>query len=351
VTLPVRIVKSPGRWNRPNNISAARQFTRVYGDNPEAVQLMADHQLGRLKAEGIDPRTGLLREGAVDKFLAKNREILDALPPQVRAAVTPSRNIDTLHGRIGDLDQQARIAGNPRTLGQIDPEVTRLQQQAETLDANARLAANSKGARTLDPALEEMHQRLGQLEQRQRAVAEANIAGLLGRSPERTIDVAMNDWQIMKSLKRSVVGDPANEAALTRAIMDRAPDPANAGAFREWLAGHDRVLRQVLTPEHLADLQKIARASEILNRAPAPKGTAQLPKSMAGKFADVTGNSLPGIVASATNVERGRSNRSTSSLRAASRYGVASISVRSTPHGAKRSRTPTWLAPRRARSG
>jgi hypothetical protein len=90
--------------------------------------------------------------------------------------------------------------------------------------------------------------------------------------------------------------------------MNRAPDPANAGAFREWLAGHDRVLRQVLTPEHLADLQKIARASEILNRAPAPKGTVQLPKSMAGKFADVTGNSLPGIVASATNVERGRSN-------------------------------------------
>jgi Resolvase, N terminal domain len=65
---------------------------------------------------------------------------------------------------------------------------------------------------------------------------------------------------------------------------------------------------QVLSPEHLADLQKIARAAEILNRAPAPKGTVQLPKSMAGKFADVTGNSLPGITAAVTNVERGRSN-------------------------------------------
>jgi hypothetical protein len=123
------------------------------------------------------------------------------------------------------------------------------------------------------------------------------------------LDAAMNDWQIMRSMKRSVAGNLANEAALTRAIMDRAPDPENAGAFREWLAGHDRVLRQVLSPEHLADLQKIARASEILNRAPPPKGTVQLPKSMAGKFADVTGTSLPGIVASAANVERGRSNR------------------------------------------
>src|SRR5262249_30118374 len=61
--------KVMAQFGGPNNISAARQFTRVYGDNPEAVQLMADHQLGRLKAEGIDPRTGLLREGAVDKFL------------------------------------------------------------------------------------------------------------------------------------------------------------------------------------------------------------------------------------------------------------------------------------------
>jgi hypothetical protein len=31
------------------------------------------------------------------------------------------------------------------------------------------------------------------------------------------LDAAMNDWQIMKSLKRSTAGNPANEAALTRA--------------------------------------------------------------------------------------------------------------------------------------
>ncbi len=111
-----------------------------------------------------------------------------------------------------------------------------------------------------------------------------------------------------KTLKRSVATDPAADAALKRAIMDRAPDAANAAKFREWLDGHDRVLRQAFTPEHLADLQKIGRASEMLNRAPEPKGTVQLPKSLAGKFSDVTGNSLPGITAAVTNVERGRSN-------------------------------------------
>jgi hypothetical protein len=58
----------------------------------------------------------------------------------------------------------------------------------------------------------------------------------------------------------------------------------------------------------LADLQKIAKASEILGRVPPPKGAVELPKSMAGKFSDTTGNSLPGLTASVTNVERGRSN-------------------------------------------
>jgi len=45
-----------------------------------------------------------------------------------------------------------------------------------------------------------------------------------------------------------------------------------------------------------------------VDRIGRPKGTVQLPKSMVGKFSDVTGNSLPGIAAAVTTVERGRSN-------------------------------------------
>ncbi len=123
------------------------------------------------------------------------------------------------------------------------------------------------------------------------------------------LDAAMNDWQLMKTVKRSVANDPAADAALKRAVMARAPDATDAAALKDWLNGRSRrVLEQVLGPEHLADLQKIARASEMLNRAPAPKGTVQLPKSLAGKFGDVTGNTIPGITAAVTNVERGRSN-------------------------------------------
>jgi hypothetical protein len=38
-------------------------------------------------------------------------------------------------------------------------------------------------------------------------------------------------------------------------MLDRAPDAANAAKFRDWLDGHDRVLRQAFASEHLADLR------------------------------------------------------------------------------------------------
>lgn len=239
--------KVMAQFGGPNNISAARQFTRVFGNNPEAVQLMVDHQLGRLKAEGIDTTTGTLREGAVDRFLTKNRELLDALPPAVRQGVA-ARDVNDLYGR------------------------------------------------------------LGQLEQRQRAVAASAVAQKLGQSPERMIDAAMNDWQIMKSLKRSVAGNPAHEAALTRSIMERAPDPADATKFSQWLQGHDRVLKQVLTPQHLADLNRIARASEIHNRVGAPQGAVELPKSIVGALGDKTGVTVPSAVGSGLSIARGRTS-------------------------------------------
>jgi hypothetical protein len=36
------------------------------------------------------------------------------------------------------------------------------------------------------------------------------------------IDAGLNDWQTMRSLNRSVQGNPQAEAALTRAVWDRA---------------------------------------------------------------------------------------------------------------------------------
>src|SRR5260370_8030940 len=76
-----------------------------------------------------------------------------------------------------------------------------------------------------------------------------------------------------KTLKRSVATDPAADAALKRAIMDRAPDAANAAKFREWLDRHDPVFRQAFTPEPLPDLPKPAPHTHILTHPPHPNTT------------------------------------------------------------------------------
>jgi hypothetical protein len=233
------------QFGGPNNISAAKQFTTVHGNNPEAVQLMADHQLGRLKSEAIDPATGALKQGSVDKFLSKNRELLDALPPQVREAVS---------------------AKNPDAL----------------------------------------YERLGQLEQRQKAIGDSKVAGILGQNPEKQLDAALNDWQVMRGVKRSVAKDPVADAALTRAIMARAPDPMDAAKFGSWLDGHDRVLRQVLTPDHLKALKDVAQAAEIQARLPRPTGAAEMPKSGLDKAGEQIGTPIKSLLQRNLAVAQGR---------------------------------------------
>jgi hypothetical protein len=235
-----------------NNISAAKQFTATHGENPEAVQLMVDHQLGRLKATALDGE-GALKPGAVDKFLANNRELLDALPPAVRDAVK-AKNPDDLYGR------------------------------------------------------------LGQLEQRQRSVAGTKVAGLLGKNPEQHVDAALNDWQVMKGLRNSVRGDPQAEAALTRAVWDRAKGATgkdtlvDAEGLQKWIDGHRRSLAQVLTPQHLNTLETVIKASQVEARLPRPVGTYEKTKNAFSNAEGVAGTTFPSAAAAASALARGRSS-------------------------------------------
>ena len=233
------------QFGGPNNISAAKQFTRVHGDNPEAVQLMADHQLGRLKAEALDPKTGAISQQKFNKFLNNNKELLDALPPGVRTAVA-AKNPDALYAKLADI------------------------------------------------------------EQRQRAAADTRVTELLGMTPEKAMNAALSDWQLMRDLKAKVSGSPQNEAALTRAVMNDAPDVMDAKAFGEWLDGHDRVLRQVITPQHLAALKDIVKAAKIQTQLPRPSGTAELPTNRIGRVGKLIGLPIKSVLQRSLAWQQGR---------------------------------------------
>jgi hypothetical protein len=240
------------KWFAPNSISEARQFNAVYGNNPAARQAMTDYALDDLRHSAVDPSTGLIKQGAVNRWLAKNERVLNEMPWARDAVAT--RNPDALYAR------------------------------------------------------------LGQLEQRQRQIADTKVAGLLGKNPEQMIDAGLNDWQAMRGLKRSVRGDDRAEAALTRAVWDRAvkaagPDTlVNADKLQSWIDDHRRALNEVLTPAHLKNLETVIQAARVQARAPRPTGTVATPLSIPGAVGAATGVTVPSAVGSALSIARGRTS-------------------------------------------
>jgi hypothetical protein len=307
----------PGEFFKPNNVSEARQFNRLYGENPEVRQRMTDYALDDLRRAAVDPNTGMIREGAVNKWMAKNERVLNEMP-WVRDAVE-GRNPDVHYQQAAQAGQNQKLASNPKTLPQVEPEVAPLQAKRGQIEEQQKLASNPKTIGQVEPEVEVLQRRFGQLEQRQRAIADTKVAGLLGKNPEQHIDAALNDWQVMKTLRNSVRGDPQAEAALRRAVIDRAPDPMDAQKFEAWLKGNDRALRQVLDPTHLKSLQDILSAAKITNSLPRPTGTVDLPGSLADKGAKVFGITVPSLLQRMLSVKQGRMS---------AEYGIADVGVR-----------------------
>jgi hypothetical protein len=239
----------PSRFFGPNNISEARQFSRLYGNGNEphsvtARQVMTDYALDDLRHNAVDPNTGMIREGAVNRWLQKNERLLNEMP-WIRDAVQ-ARNPDALYQRLGDL------------------------------------------------------------EQRTRAVADTKVAQLVGKNPEQHIDAALKDWQTMRGLKSSVRGDADAEMALRRAVLERAPDPMDADKFEAWLDKNDRSLRQIFDPSHLKSLRDVLAASRAIGQLPRPTGTVDMPGSLADKGAEKLGISVPSLLQRVLSVKQGR---------------------------------------------
>jgi hypothetical protein len=83
----------PGEFFKPNNVSEARQFNKLYGEDAGARQQMTDHALDDLRRTAVDPNTGQIKEGAVNKWLAKNERVLNEMP-WIRDAVTILRSFN-----------------------------------------------------------------------------------------------------------------------------------------------------------------------------------------------------------------------------------------------------------------
>lgn len=245
------------KFFNPNEESAARQFNTAMAHDPAARQQMIDNALDDIRHTTVDPATGLLREGAVGRWVQKHERVLREVP-FVREAVD-ARNPDALYARIGQLEQRQR-------------------QVAQT-----------KLARELE-----------------------SISGP-GKSSDNAINTALNDHVLMRQLMNSTRNDPAAQAAVRRSVFDalreKAPDAIdNPTKFMEVLRGHDRALSVALTPQHRADLTAIARAAEIQNRLGRPEGTSVVPKSIVGTIQDALGITVGSAASTARGVAQGRTS-------------------------------------------
>ena len=247
--------KVAGKFFNPNEESAAKQFDTAMGHDPGARQQMVDHALDDIRQKGTDATTGLIKPGFVDKWLLRNKRVLDQMPqtgPEIRAAVS-SKDPDALYARMGELAK------------------------------------------------------------RQRSIDDTKVAGVLGDTPEKQITGALNDWQLMRGLKRSVAGDADAENALRRAVFDKVRSEApnvldDPDGFLGYMKSHDRVLSQVLTPEHKAALTSIAQAAKMQNTIGRPEGTVAIPKSIVGKIQDSMGITVGSAASTARGVAQGRTS-------------------------------------------
>ena len=251
----------PSQWFQPNNISGAKQFNKLYGNNPDARQAMSDYALDDLRHTAVDPNTGLIKDGAVNRWLTKNERVLNEMP-WVRDAVA-SKDPGEIYDRLGRLEQRQR------------------QLAGKELFAN---------------------------------VLPGRLAKVAGQNPDQIVDSALDDWRIMRGLKRSVQGDPQAEAALKRAVWDRVVKSAgldtlvNPDKLQKFITDNKRSLQEVLDPEHLKNIDTVVRAAQIQNRAPRPTGTVQTPLSIPDQIGQSLGVTPASAVASGLAIARGRSS-------------------------------------------
>lgn len=241
----------PGRFFGPNNIAEAKQFNALYGENPRARELMTQYALDDLRQSAV--KEGMLKDGAVEAWLTKNSRVLNEMP-WLREAVAAK-----------------------------------------------------------DPSA--LYARLGAVEAKRRAVADSDLAKLLSGKPGAAVDAALADFRVARRLKDTFKDDPNADAALARAVWNRA---VGAGKSSEALLNGDgmhafidrnrRSLDILLSPKHIRDLETIIQAARVEGRLGRPQGTVEPVRSMPDQVGNLAGISLPSFLSRLYAVDSGRTS-------------------------------------------
>ena len=222
----------------PGDVTAVRQFKRVFGDDAEAMQAMAATAMDSLRQAVV--RDGVIQPRLLDAWLRRHRSVLDELPELSRSVASVKTTNDALLARAGQLEARKKLVQDSLLM--------------------RRISSYMSGA----------------------ATAEGVIAG------------AVRDPRLMRNLVSSVRGEPDAMAALRRHVWDTAAN-LPPDRLRAFMRENGLSLRQVLSGQHMKDLDRIQRARAMIARSAAPEGGAPRPTEAATRLGDILGTPAPQI--------------------------------------------------------
>jgi hypothetical protein len=235
----------------PGDVTAIRQFRRVYGDDPQSWDALAAVALDDLRLAAV--RDGELNRRSLDSWLRRHQSVINEMPAEYQQAF---KNLDQTSQLINA--REAQVMARDRQIGQ--------SILARELDALER------GTKT----------------------------------PQAIIDAAVKDPRKMLQLSNRLKGDEAAIAALRRNIWDSVAD-APAKDLGRFLESNLSSLSRVMTPKHIADLRKIQQAREMLERVPSPTGRAYDPNPMQAAE-DFMGMGIPQVGSRVFAAQSGRTS-------------------------------------------
>ena len=198
-----------GKFFRPGDVTAAKDFKTTFGGDPDAMAALHAHVLDDLRQSAV--KDGVLDTKAMQKWMTANKDNLAEFPD--------------LQAKVGDIHSMAND----------------LAERQATLTARQEAVGNSQLAKSLGDNNATLDTLISNPNTLNRVVSKA--------TDEEKQALARGVWQ--------------------KATEEGATDPA---AMKQFLTDHADVLEKVLSKDHVNALNDIQKAWDMNANVPAPTG-------------------------------------------------------------------------------
>ena len=233
------------------NADRLKQLQLTIGNNAQGKELLEKGAIDWLRNKPIFNNDGLIDANKLGRVMDQNKNIIEALPASVRLKIQDEATLaDDVARRLGELDER-RI-------------------QAKDADLDALLVRASK----------------------------------TDADPLQTLEKAIKDPAVMRTLVNEMAKDPENLAALRRSVFDLATEgAAKGGALEGFLRNNEKSMKVLFGgTDHLENLKKLANLQRRVNAFADITGQVPVFQTTDQQLQGLFGVSIPYLTTSIRNV-------------------------------------------------